>query len=83
MTRQDAKNTLIGKITSLNGIKATALAAEPDIAIGLQEFNIPELLDELVQEKRLIEIEYALPDMDWRLKSFYLPVGTTVSIKGR
>lgn len=82
MTKQDAKNVLVGKITSLQGVKATQLAAEEDVAIGLADFNIPELLEELVTEKRLIEIEYTLPDMEWRLKSFYLPVGTQLSVKG-
>ena len=82
MTKQDAKNILIGKITSLQGIKATQLAAEEEIAVGLASFDVPQLLEELVAEKRLIEIEYSLPDMNWRLKSFYLPVGTKLSVKG-
>lgn len=82
MTKDDAKNILVGKITSLQGIKATQLAVEEEITLGLSEFNVPALLEELVAEKRLIEIEYTLPDMDWRLKSFYLPVGSKVSVKG-
>jgi len=35
----------------------------------------------LVAEERLIEIEYVLPTMNYRIKSFLLPVGTEIKMK--
>ena len=80
MSNEDAKVLLLDKIVGLQGIKATQLVALPEIAVPLQDFDIPNLLDELVQEGKIIEIEYKLPEMDWRVKSFYLPAGTEIRI---
>lgn len=74
MTTDQAKQVLVDKIVGLQGLKATELATE--VAVELQEFDVPKLLDELVAEKRIIEIQYTLPDMNWRHKSFYFPAGT-------
>lgn len=80
MTKDEAKAALLDKIVGLQGIKVTQLASEPEIVMGLQGFDIPDLLDEMVQEGKIMEIEYVLPDMQWRCKSFYLPVGTKVRV---
>ena len=78
MTTDQAKERLVEKIVGLQGIKATALVSIPEIAVDLQEFDIPDLLDELVGEGKILEIEYNLPEMPERIKSFYLPAGTKV-----
>lgn len=81
MTKNDAKNIIVGIISSSQGCKATDLAVE----LAMMEFgeNDPlELLNELVKENRIIEIEYVLPQMGFRVKSFYLPVGTEIRVLG-
>lgn len=45
----------------------------------LESFDLPSLLEELVKSGLLIEIEYSLPVLPYKLKSFYLPKGTTVA----
>lgn len=42
--------------------------------------NLPYLIDELIKEKRLIEVQYVLPHNFTRVKSFLLPRGTKVTI---
>jgi len=79
MTKQEAKTALVEKVAFYQGIKAVQLVA--DLTPDLIDFDIPLLLEELVSENKLIEIEYALPNMNWRLKSFYFPAGTAISIR--
>jgi hypothetical protein len=80
MNKEEVKTFLVEKIVGLQGIKATELFSLPEVAVDLREFNIIDLMDELIGEGRIVEIEYALPEMNWRLKSFYLPAGTRVKI---
>lgn len=37
-----------------------------------------EVLDELVLEKRIAELEIRCPQMTYRIKSFYFPMGTII-----
>ena len=48
---------------------------------SLEGHDISQLLEELVQAGEIIEVEYILPYMDYRLKSFYLPRGSEVKVK--
>lgn len=79
-TKEQAKIKLVEKIEGLQGIKATELVSLPDVCLAnwSQGFDIPDLLDELVSENRIVEIEYALPEMSRRIKSFYLPAKTEI-----
>lgn len=78
MTRDEAKQFLVDKIISLQGCKATQLASDEEVVkeLSMKDHDVPDLLEELVKEGRIIEIEYVLPEMTWRVKSFYLPPGT-------
>jgi hypothetical protein len=80
MTKEKAKDFLVNKINSLNGIKATELVCNEEVIIelGLDDHDVPTLLDELVQENRIMEVEYVVPAMKWRIKSFYLPIGSEI-----
>jgi len=42
----------------------------------LQWTAVPELVQDLVDKGELVEVEYVLPNMDYRIKSFLLPKGT-------
>lgn len=43
-------------------------------------FDLIQLIDELINEKKIIEVEYVLPTMDYRVKSFLLPFGTNIMV---
>lgn len=79
MTKDEAKDLIVQVVTEKQGAKATVLAAEERLlAIG---YDFPDLVEELVDEDRLVEVEYVLPDMNYRCKSFLLPKGSKVRVK--
>jgi len=80
MTAEQAKERLLEKIVGLQRLKGTEICSIPELVIDLQGFDIPELLNEMVKEGQIMEIEYVLPEMNWRVKSFYLPAGTEARI---
>lgn len=43
--------------------------------------DIVDSLEELVRLGRIVEVEYTLPKMDYRVKSIYFPAGTKVSLR--
>jgi hypothetical protein len=79
MTGKEAKDTIVGYVETHNGCKA--------IDMCLCEMLMPydgelmELVDELVEEGRLIEVEYTLPQMPYRTKSFLFSAGTEINIR--
>ena len=40
--------------------------------------ELPSVIAEMVQDGDLVEVEYLLPSMDYRVKSFILPKNTKV-----
>jgi hypothetical protein len=86
MTLADVKELIARKVNSLNGVKATALAGDPEVIEAClavekatqQEVDVVRLLDEMAQAGELVEVEYILPEMTYRLKSMYLPKGSEV-----
>ena len=78
MTREEAKILVVNAVTALQGCKATELAAS--VAFAFDEHSLPELIDELVAEGELLELEYEVPTMPYRSKSFLLPKGTSLSL---
>ena len=72
------KDRIVEIVTEKQGLKATELAAIPEIATH-PEFS-PDLVLDLIREKRLVEVEYILPQLSFRIKSFLLPASTRVRI---
>ncbi len=73
-------------VTEMQGIKAT------EMAMIAAEFLLKEgeplsfndyltCIENLILKKRILEIEYTLPNIDYRAKSFYLPAGSSISIR--
>lgn len=66
-----------------NGMKAVELVST--FAAIQYEFknnlktDIRVLIDNMVSAGELMEIEYCLPHMDYRVKSMYFPVGTLIN----
>lgn len=85
ITREGIKTHILDLI-SQGPIKATEIASDPllikSIIDSKLDVDIGVLLNELVEQKRIVEIEYVLPQMHYRIKSLYLPKGTEISIKG-
>lgn len=78
MNKQEQKQLIVDTVTSTQGCKATELAAKKDIALNCED--LPELIAELIQEDQLVEVEYVLPNLNYRVKSFLLPAHTKVTV---
>lgn len=71
-------------VTEAQGMKATELVVEVARQLhgaGLKQEDIPAAFERLVIQNKLVECEYVLPSMDYRLKSFYMPAGTKATIR--
>jgi len=76
-----SESVLISIVNEHQGLKLTELVMHATVAIsklGYREPDLVKVLNGLISEAKLLEIEYVLPDMDYRIKSFILPAGTKV-----
>lgn len=80
---QEVRSYIIRTVEARQGMKGVELAVE----LAGEFFNsqmtndaILDVIEELVLDGSILEIEYALPSMPYRVKSFYLPKGTDISI---
>ena len=80
MNNEEVKNRIVEIVTEKQGCKATELCAIKEL-IFKDCKPIPELIDELIEEERIFEIEYVLPAMNYRIKSFLLPAETQIKMK--
>jgi hypothetical protein len=90
MTKDQIKQRIVAIITDRQGCKAMELASSLDILSATQpgteyrkssgDFNLLELMNELVAERKVVEVEYVLPNLSYRAKSFYLPASTTIQV---
>lgn len=85
MSRDRIKDTIVEIVNHGTGCKAPELislitAHDPSI-VSLREYReVPALIAELVKENRIVEVEYILPTMDYRVKSMLFPAGTKLHI---
>lgn len=88
-SKEDVKQYLVKVIGNANGTKHMELVDIKVLGPLLEspkylrdEFgNITDLLEELVQEGKLVEIEYVTPGAE-KVRSLYLPVNTTIRMRG-
>lgn len=80
LTKEKVKKLIQKVVESVQGIKATALIAEERLTPVLlsTEHNIVLLLNEMVELGDLVEVEYILPSIPYRVKSFLLPKGSKI-----
>jgi len=67
-------------VNESNGIKAMEMISRvlrecPEIG------DLEPIIEELVRTRRIIEVEYILPNMNYRIKSFLLPKNTEVRVR--
>jgi len=80
MNKDKIKETIVQIITDSTGIKATELAikiVEKTIPESITADMITNCIGELVKEHKIHEIAFVLPQMSYRIKSIYFPIGTT------
>lgn len=73
MRRNEAKKIILDKIIRMQGCKITELAVEAEMVDVFREFELTELITQMVNEGMLVELEYELQSVPNRLKSFLLP----------
>lgn len=74
------KQVLIAAVTENQGCKATELVALVADKMGndFAHYDFMQALREIVDEGDVEEVEYVLPQMDFRIKSFLLPKNTQI-----
>ncbi len=74
-----AKKEIVSVVESIQGCKVTELICHNRILpLIVSKHDVIKMIEELCIERELVEIEYILPNMTYRIKSFLLPKGTTV-----
>jgi hypothetical protein len=81
MTRDQCKDLLVEKIASLGGVRADEFVAWSLLYTiqGFSEVFHPEILKQLLSERRITTIEYSLPGSEM-VYTFLLPVDTTIKV---
>ena len=71
---------IINVVESFPGIKSTELIVKlGDMIVDYSIDQISDVLNELTTSKDIVEVEYVLPTMPYRIKSLYFPKGTQIS----
>lgn len=80
MSRELAKQQIANYLRGKQGIKGVELASDPNVVYALAQENesFHDVTEELVLENKVVEIEYSVPSIPYRLKSFFLPEGSVV-----
>lgn len=82
-TEISLRKTILNCVNSAQGLKGVELVLKVMATYGPNptrlnnnQYNLE--LERLVEEKEIVEIEYILPSIDYRIKSIYFPKGTTI-----
>ena len=79
MTKQDAMNIVFEIVVGNQGLKRTELVTLIPNDV-FKEWGFDVVVNALLDEKRLVEIEYVLPELTYRVKGFLLPGNTLVRV---
>ena len=85
MNLREIKQLIVSRVTSVQGCKATELCVMPELVMAVKHgalSELPDILEEMIREGMLVEVEYELPSMPDRLKSFLLPAGAVIKVRG-
>ena len=80
MTKEQAMEAIAEVVRNKQGCKATELVCVELLLEVFEAFGI-EIIYEAVKVGSIREVEYILPDMNYREKSFLLPAGTEIVVK--
>lgn len=81
MTRDECKDLLVKKIGELGGVRADEFVAWSLLynVEGFSQLFHPDMLKQLLSERRILTIEYTLPDKETPF-TFLLPVDTKIKV---
>ena len=84
MTYEEFKQMIVDTVTQKQGCKATELMGERAVVQAMLDANSDTItaIEDLVKSGELVEIEYILPTIPYRIKSFLLPRGSSVPHHG-
>ena len=77
------KQIILEIVNNCQGIKAVDLALKVMERVGPANFDsllYQNKVEELIMFNEIMEIKYVLPSLKYRVKSFYLPKGTKVTV---
>lgn len=77
------KELILQAVEEQPGIKGAVLACTVSLAAertrcGDDSLDFVECLDILIAEKKIVEVQYVLPTMSYRVKSMFFPAGTQI-----
>lgn len=75
------KELIVKTVNDHQGIKATELAVDvisENTEITPDDYE--NALSELIRNGEIVEVEYTLPSMDYRVKSWFLPKDSVVVV---
>jgi hypothetical protein len=78
MSKEKVKDKLTSYLRGKQGVKGIELASDIEVIKALGDQSFHEVMEELVEERRVVEIEYTIPSIPYRLKSFFLPEGAVI-----
>jgi hypothetical protein len=81
MTKEKLKQVILESVNGSTGVRGVELALTVLNKTMPHYFEPPlyqEALEELVNEGEILELEYTLPEMDYRIKSIFFPKGTQI-----
>ena len=84
-THPPIEEAIISSITLNQGMKETALVADLEVLSYFVELDLRfslllEVVDALIREEKILCIEYVLPNLPDRVKTFLFPPGTKLGI---
>ena len=82
-TQVSLRDTILTSVNSHQGIKGVELVLNVMGCVGPVMFDDREYtleLSRLLDEGEIIEVEYSLPQMSYRIKSLYFPKGTQLHV---
>jgi hypothetical protein len=71
------REVILNLVEFYQGLKATELVA---MLASHKHEKILETLQVMIDNEEVLEVEYTLPSMPWRVKSFLLPKGTSIQL---
>lgn len=74
-------NAIVTIVDHEPGLKTTLLPLRiADIDSGLLNFNIVDIMVDLIKQQELVYVGYVLESMDWREKGLLFPKNTKINL---
>ena len=73
------RDVVLEVVNNSTGKKSVSLVLDVMKIMGpvrVDANDLHQAIEKLVQEDEIVELEYTLPSMDYRVKSIYFPKGT-------